>query len=295
MPSTGTNPIQLAAVSPALHQTMRISIVSYAGKEAQLKKTLASLLRACALPLHKQLLRAVDIVLINNGPTDSERRKIEMLLQFGRELAPQGVSLLMLGDGANVGYGTGHNQAFDPGRSDFHLVLNPDVELAPDALLAGLEFMAAHSDCGIVAPAIFDREGNRQYLCKRYPSVLDLLIRGFAPAWLRRVFQRRLANYEMRDLMAETVVWEPPIISGCFMLLRTSVLKHIKGFDPNYFLYFEDFDLSLRAAKVCRIAYVPAVQIVHYGGYAARKGFRHIFLFIRSAITFFNTHGWKWV
>ena len=295
MPNTGRSRIHLAAISPALNKTMRISIVSYAGKEAQLKKTLASLLMACVLPLRKQLLRSVDIALVNNGPTQAERGKIEALLQFGRELAPDGVTLSMLGDGSNVGYGAGHNQAFDVGGSDFHLVLNPDVELAPDALFESLEFMASNNDCGILAPAIFDRDGNRQYLCKLYPSVLDLLIRGFAPSWLRGMFQRRLANYEMRDLIAESVVWEPPIISGCFMLLRSSLLGQIKGFDPSYFLYFEDFDLSLRAAKICRIAYVPAVQIVHYGGYAARKGFRHILMFVRSAVTFFNTHGWKWI
>lgn len=287
--------VRLAAISPALNKAMRISIVCYAGKEPQLKKTLASLLMACVLPLRKQLLRAVEVTLIDNGPSHAERLKIEALLRFGRELAVDGVTLSMLGDGSNLGYGAGHNLAFAPNVSGFHLVLNPDVELAPDALFAALEFMAANPSCGIIAPAIFDRAGERQYLCKRYPTVFDLLIRGFAPSWVRRLFQTRLANYEMRDLTAETVVWDPPIISGCFMFLRSSVLQKLGGFDPNYFLYFEDFDLSLRAAAVCNIAYVPTVQIIHYGGYAARKGVRHIFLFMRSAITFFNIHGWKWI
>ena len=295
MPSVERQGVRLAAVSPALNNAMRISIVCYAGKEAQLKKTLASLLMACVLPLRKQLLRAVEVILIDNGPSHAERVKIDALLRFGNELAVDGVTLSMLGDGSNLGYGAGHNLAFAAEASDFHLVLNPDVELAPDALFAALQFMAANPNCGIVAPAIYDRGGDRQYLCKRYPTVFDLLIRGFAPRWVHRLFQTRLANYEMRDLTGEAVVWDPPIISGCFMLLRSSVLQKLKGFDPSYFLYFEDFDLSLRAAEVCKIAYVPSVQIIHYGGYAARKGFRHICLFIRSAITFFNVHGWKWI
>jgi GT2 family glycosyltransferase len=295
MAHLGRQGIRLAAVSPALNKVMRISIVCYSGKEVQLKKTLASLLVACILPLRKQLLRAVDIVLVNNGPTNSERTKIEALLEFGRSLAEPEIHLSIVGDGYNLGFGAGHNLAFNPSDSDFHLVLNPDVELAPDALALGLEFMVANEDCGIIAPAIYDRDGNRQYLCKRYPSVFDLLIRGFAPGTLRRLFERRLASYEMRDLVSEVVVWNPPIISGCFMLLRSSLLQQIKGFDPQYFLYFEDFDLSLRAAKMTKIAYVPSVQIIHYGGHAARKGLRHIFLFIQSAIKFFNCHGWKWV
>lgn len=294
MPNTGRKNVRLAVVSPTLNKVLRISIVCYAGKEIQLKKTLASLLVACILPLRNELLRAVDIVLVNNGPTDAERRKIEALLEFARSFAEPGVNLSILGNGSNVGFGAGHNMAFDPNTSDFHLVLNPDVELSPDALFNALEFMLSHVDCGIIAPAIYDREGNMQHLCKRYPSVFDLLIRGFAPRSLRRMFQHRLASYEMRDIVADSVVWSPPIISGCFMLLRSSLLEQIKGFDPHYFLYFEDFDLSLRASKVTRIAYVPSVQIIHYGGYAARKGLRHIFLFVRSAVTFFNSHGWKW-
>jgi hypothetical protein len=36
------------------------------------------------------------------------------------------------------------------------------------------------------------------------------------------------------------------------------------------------------------------MKIVHGGGYAARKGFSHVRMFVRSAIRFFATHGWRW-
>jgi GT2 family glycosyltransferase len=70
------------------------------------------------------------------------------------------------------------------------------------------------------------------------------------------------------------------------------VLDAVEGFDPRYFLYFEDFDLSLRLSKVAPIAYVPAVRIVHHGGHAAAKGFAHIRWFATSARRFFSMHGW---
>lgn len=278
----------------SLNNVLRVSIVCYAADEAQLSKTLTSLLTACISPLHKNLLQAIEIVLVNNGPTDLERKKIEMLLQSSAVIAEPGISFSILGDGQNLGFGLGHNLTFNTSYGDFHLVLNPDVELASNALSCALEFMLAREECGILAPAIYDHEGNRQYLCKRYPTVFDLLVRGFAPQPVRNFFWQRLAHYEMRDVMAEAVVWNPPIISGCFMLIRSALLQKIKGFDARYFLYFEDFDLSLRAGKISATAYVPDVKIIHHGGYAARKGLRHIFLFIRSAITFFKHHGWKW-
>jgi hypothetical protein len=36
------------------------------------------------------------------------------------------------------------------------------------------------------------------------------------------------------------------------------------------------------------------MKICHGGGYATKKGFRHIAMFAHSGIRFFNTHGWRW-
>lgn len=47
-------------------------------------------------------------------------------------------------------------------------------------------------------------------------------------------------------------MWDPPIVSGCFMPFRTDVLKSLGGFDPRCFLYFKDYDLSLRTGSVTR-------------------------------------------
>lgn len=196
----------------------------------------------------------------------------------------------------NTGFGRGHNLALQVQEvGGYHLILNPDVEFSPGTLATALSFMQANPLCGLLAPKVVNGQGRQEFLCKRYPSVLDLALRGFAPRWLSSLFRARLERYEMRDVMRDDVVWDPPLVSGCFMLCRGSVLKQLGGFDPDIFLYFEDYDLSLRTAKVSRIAYVPEVQIIHYGGGASRKGLKHIWMFCRSAVTFFNKHGWRWV
>jgi hypothetical protein len=97
----------------------------------------------------------------------------------------------------------------------------------------------------------------------------------------------------MRDLPDAGVATGIPIATGCFMLARGEMLRRLGGFSPEFFLYFEDFDLSLRLGRLADIAYVPQVRIVHAGGHAAGKGWAHRRMFIRSAVTFFRRHGWR--
>ena len=80
----------------------------------------------------------------------------------------------------------------------------------------------------------------------------------------------------MQELPEDKITGNIQLISGCFMLSDTQALKEIKGFNKNYFLYFEDFDLSLRIATLGKIVYAPNVRITHDGGKTATKGLSHV-------------------
>ncbi|MCB1876336.1 MAG: glycosyltransferase [Chromatiales bacterium] len=202
--------------------------------------------------------------------------------------------LQLLRPGRNLGFGAGHNLALAQADGEFHLILNPDVYMEPQALLRCARYLRGHRRTVMLSPQARGGEGQRVYLCKRFPSVLALLLRGFAPAWLRQAFRRRLDHYEYRGETEQQIREGVLIASGFFMFARRRALQAINGFSPRFFLYFEDFDLSLRIASQGRIDYFPAVCVVHYGGHSSRKGIRHILLFVRSAITFFSIHGWRW-
>ncbi len=231
----------------------------------------------------------VEVILVDNGGLPD----VSVVLD---ELGAHDITCTIIAGQGNVGYGRGHNLAIERTASLYHLVLNPDIDLDRDALTKALDFFDAHPDAGLLTPWIGDDQGRLQYLCRRYPSLLDLFVRGFLPPGVQKLFARRLARYEMRDLINERdAVWDPPIVSGCFMLFRTSVLKRLEGFDARYFLYFEDYDLSLRARDVTRLVYAPAVRVLHHGGGAARKGTAHVRMFAASAYKFFRRFGWKWL
>jgi GT2 family glycosyltransferase len=269
--------------------SLSVSIVAFHPNQEQFAHTLKTLALACEALRSSRPGITVHLYLIDNGGLSD----VEAAFQ---PLHASDVEYSVISGQGNVGYGCGHNLAIKATQSRFHLVLNPDIDLAREALSNALERLESDPDIGLLSPYIADQTGEQQFLCRRFPAVFDLFIRGFLPGSLRKPFASRLARYEMRDVIGDHgVVWDPPIVSGCFMLFRTDVLKQLGGFDPRYFLYFEDYDLSLRTHEVARVAYVPSVRVLHHGGDAAGKGWVHIQLFVASAFKFFNRFGWKWL
>ena len=265
------------------------AIVTFRPDVALLERTLASLAGAVRQARAAGLVSETTVFVVDNGPPDF----LAAISGALRSFPPDAGTIELVHGHGNVGYGRANNLVLARLRSDLHLIANPDVELDGDALVAAIEALNADARMGVVAPSVRGPDGARQYLCKRYPSVWVLFLRGFAPRSLRRRHAAALDHYEMRDVPSDKPFAPVTIASGCFMLMRTPLFARLGGFDPRFFMYFEDFDLSLRVGREATVAYVPAARIVHHGGEASRKGFRHVAWFLRSAWRFFAIHGWK--
>jgi GT2 family glycosyltransferase len=258
-----------------------------------LQRVLESLYRSAETAHSAGCVEAVQVNVLDNSVDGEYRRRAGELVSSGPRAGF--FHLLYRGLPHNRGFGAGHNSVLRDLDSEFHLILNPDAELAPDALQCGVSRLQQDSGIVLLSPRVTADDGSQEFLCKRYPSVLVLLLRAFAPGPLRRPFRARLNRYEMRDVCCQAREADIPLASGCFMLVRTDALQAVGGFSDDYFLYFEDFDLSIRLRSRGRLVFNPAMRIVHHGGYAASKGVRHVKYFIRSGITFFRQHGWRWI
>ena len=272
---------------------LSVSVVLHNSPLALLNSAMQSLHRSAQTAFQANCLARVTVYLIDNLSQESYRAELTQEITGWPQSEFFDIQYLPLA--SNRGFGAGHNEVLQRLVSDFHLVLNPDVELQDDALRTGLTLLMDNEDVALASPKVFSGGGEQEFLCKRYPSVLVLLLRGFAPRFLRRLFRQQLAAYEMRDLCHGDRQVNVAIASGCFMLVRTPDLRAISGFNEDFFLYFEDFDLSLRLGKVGRLVFDPDMRIIHHGGYAANKGRLHLRYFITSGMMFFNRHGWRWI
>ncbi len=268
--------------------SLSLAIVTHAPDERLLARTLACAAEAVAFARERGTLGEATLFLVDNGP-EGLAPMLASLAEAALARAP-GTALAVLTGHGNVGFGRGHNLAIAQSKSDFHLILNPDVEMAREALHEALAWLGAHPETGVITPSVHSPAGEREYLVKGEPTPGVLFVRGFVPRFLRGPFRRQLDAYELRHLDWNEVQSPVTYASGCFLLCRRALLEQVQGFDPGYFLYFEDFDLTLRLSKVTTLAYLPQVRIVHHGGRAASKGLRHMAWFYASARRFFSAH-----
>lgn len=232
-----------------------------------------------------------EILLLNNSA--EQKLSLDKLSDIRLRLKNSNINLSLIQGHGNIGYGAAQNIAITMSNAPFHLVMNPDVIVSETTLHEGVTYLKHSPSVAIVSPFATNAEGVKQYLCKQYPTIFLLFLRGFMPTAIQTLFRSSLDRYEMRSLSEDKPNVEIPIVSGCFMLCQTKALREVSGFDESYFLYFEDFDLSMRLRQGYKLAYLPSMKIIHSGGNAGEKGIRHVLMFIRSALRFFSTYGWR--
>ena len=191
--------------------------------------------------------------------------------------------------GRNLGYGKAHNIAIrrSVGTYKYHLICNPDIAIPGGAIASLYEFMEANSNVGLCMPKLVGTGGGIQYCCRRSPLFFDYVSQLVLPPWGRR--RRNALEMRHRDYHQQM---EVQCLSGCFMLFRSEVLQRLGGFDERFFLYFEDFDLSLRSSSMARNVYFPAAYVVHERQSAHRRSWRLKLIFAQSALLYFSKWGW---
>jgi len=256
-------------------RSLNVSIVLYHNKEEQVKKAIESVLNTDL---------NITLYLVDNSSTDSLR-----------ELERIDKRIVYIFNNSNLGFGKAHNIALKKSiekNIPYHLVLNPDVYFEKGVLEELYNFMEANKDVGLAMPKVLYPDGNIQYLCKLLPTPLDLFGRrflNFGP--FKKIVEKRNEVYELRFTGYDKLM-EVPYLSGCFMFIRTEVLKKVGLFDERFFMYLEDTDLSRRIHRIAKTVYYPYVHIYHEYGKGSYKSLKLLYYHIKSAIKYFNKYGW---
>jgi len=249
---------------------LTISVVLYKNQHAEIKKVISSI---------AQTRLSYRLFLIDNSPTDSLR------IFAGRE------NTEYFFNNGNIGFGKAQNIVISKiiEQSCYHLIVNPDISFENGTLDKIHAFMEQNPGIGQLMPKVCYKDGSIQKLCKLLPHPIDLIGRRFFNNLYAKT--RRSKVYELSDFCYDQIL-DTPALSGCFMFTRTAVLKKVNGFDPRYFMYLEDFDLTRRINKISRTVFYPGASVTHVFSKASYSDLRLLKHHIISAIKYFNKWGW---
>jgi len=187
--------------------------------------------------------------------------------------------------GGNIGFGAGHNLILDKINSDFHLILNPDIEFSSEIIPALTNELTSRPEVSFVTPKVVYPNKELQYVCRKYPTFFDLINRKLF--FLNSFIHKN--EYRNKDLEKP---FYPAFIHGCFMLFKTEDFKKIKGFDTRYFLYMEDADICRKIdATGKKKLYYPYKEIIHLHRRGSSKSIKLFLIHVSSAIKYFLKWG----
>lgn len=155
----------------------------------------------------------VVTIVVDNGSIDNS---VEIARQFGAQI---------IENHQNLGFGIANNIGVRAAKTQWVLMLNPDIEIGENAIQNLLAATKIYQNIGILAPKIIEPDG-RVFIQPR--------------SLLSPQFLNQAKNFAPNG---DCCV---PFLSGaCYLVNRANFLE-IGGFDENIFLFYEDDDLCRR-------------------------------------------------
>jgi len=156
-------------------------------------------------------------------------------------------------DRDNVGYGAGINKGAKQARGEYLLITNPDVVFGDKAIVKIAKYLDNHPRISAVGPNL---------PATNHLGILEgLVVLGVLNKWFpgnpisRHYFVKPTAKIKF-----------PQCLNGCCFMIRRAVFEQLGGFDPKFFLYFEENDLFTRLQKFGgKCAMLPDAHVTHIG------------------------------
>lgn len=194
-----------------------------------------------------------EIIVVDNCSNDESYIKLKKV--FLKKLK-------ILKTKENKGYGGAINYAAKYCENEYKecniIISNSDIEIEKESDLKELIFELNKEKVAIISPSI-NQKGKKSYGW-RIPTICDAIIMNIPK--LNKIYENKKLNYNLKYFNNKTK--EVDVVSGCFFIMRLSVLSKINYFDENVFLYYEENIISYKLKHINeRILLNPNIEIKH--------------------------------
>ena len=162
----------------------------------------------------------------------------------------------------NLGFGRANNLGAESAQGECLFLLNPDTILVNDAVSILHQHLLSTPRTGLCGGNIFDENMLPIHAHDQmFPSILSELDIVCGHLYYKLRYGR---NSWFNHTKAPMKV---AMITGADMMMRREVWDKVAGFDPSFFMYYEDSDLCFRIKEQgFDIVNVPQAQIIHLEG-----------------------------
>lgn len=193
-------------------------------------------------------------------------------------------------DKKNVGFGAGFNKGIKKSKGEYLFFLNPDVIVTKNSLNLLYDFLKTHPKAAIASSLLVSEKGEINPRCASYmlnPWNAFLLHSKF-----RRLFvhTNTVKNFFIPILKNSLPVRADAVQTACFCM-RKKDMQEMGGFDENFFLFFEEYDLAQRIKQRGQEAYIiPKSLVIHTGEESMKKNPKASWYFKKSRFYYFEKY-----
>ncbi|MER3397123.1 MAG: glycosyltransferase family 2 protein [Chloroflexota bacterium] len=213
-----------------------------------------------------------EVIVVDNGSSDGTADAVADRFPAARVVRSQ----------RNLGYAGGSNLGLRMARGEVIVLLNSDVFVPPQVLLALARVLRENPDIGALSPGLRTAAGEPQpFAFGQDPTLGYLLRRGW------RALRRKGPLHDWGITQPTEVDW----VSGACLATRREVLERVGLLDERFFLYFEDNDWCLRVRRAgWRVVYDPRWQVTHLGGASQPDRWAVSRVYRQSLLAFYAKH-----
>lgn len=203
--------------------------------------------------------RASEVIVIDNASDDGSADMV----------AAEFPQVRLIRNSENRGFAAANNQGFAIARGRHVLLLNSDTLVHGDVLADSVAWLDAHPEAAAMGCRVLNTDGSVQLTCSMYPSILNQLLMASGLWKLRR--PRFFGRYLMTDWKRDSER-EVEVISGCYLLVRSSVIEEVGPLDEDFFFFGEETDWCRRMRDAgWKLVFAPVGEITHHGSASVRK------------------------
>lgn len=222
---------------------------------------------------------AYEVIVVDNDERQTIKKKLKQKYPWVKYVRSPG----------NIGFGRGNNLGAKETSGKYLFFLNPDTLVkrgAIDILMRGME----EKSPGIIAPQLLNKDGKiYPFQCTGKLTPMTALI---ALSVLNKLFPNNpvCSKFWLSD-WDKNSTREVEFVHGSAFMISKKDFKALGGFDENFFLYFEDTDLCLRARKIgLNILFYPKAKVIHLGERSRQHRKKALGIFKKSRRYFLVKH-----